>query len=87
VLALRLLGREGEARTALAEFIACCSFMHAWGIALTFDNAGERDKAFEWLERARVNMDGGIRNLKQSPRFKGDPRTSAILRKMNLPVD
>ncbi len=87
VKAFRLLGREAEARRALDEFIACCSVTHAWGIALAYDNAGERDKAFEWLERARVNMDGGIRNLKPSPRFRGDPRTAACLRKMNLPVD
>ena len=87
VKAFRLLGREEEARTALAAFIACCSFTHAWGIAVTYDNAQEKDKAFEWLERARVNMDGGIRNLKGNRRFKGDPRTAEILRKMNLPPD
>ena len=87
VQALRILGREAEARTALDELIACCSHNGAWQIALTYDNAGERDKAFEWLERARVNMDGGIRNLKGSRRFRGDPRTAEILRKMNLPAD
>jgi serine/threonine protein kinase len=81
------VSREAEARAALDELIACCSHNGAWQIALAYDNAKDRDKAFEWLERARSNMDGGIRNLKGSPRFKGDPRTAEILRKMNLPVD
>jgi tetratricopeptide (TPR) repeat protein len=87
VRALRVLGREAEARTAFDELVSCCTFSGAWQVALAYDNAGERDKAFEWLERARVNMDRGIRYLKLAPRFKGDPRTAAILRKMNLPVD
>jgi tetratricopeptide (TPR) repeat protein len=87
VSALRILGREAEARTALDELIACCSHNGAWQIALAYDNAKDRDKAFEWLERARVNLDGGIRNLKLAQRFKGDPRTAAILKKMNLTVD
>jgi len=87
VVAFRFLGREAEARAAMEELIACCSFTGAWQIAYTYENAGDRDKAFEWLERARVYMDGGIRNLKLSPRYKGDPRTAAILKKMNLPVD
>jgi len=86
VKALRALGREAEARTALDERIACCSFSGAWQVALAHDNARERDQAFEWLERARVNMDRGIRYLKLAPRFKGDPRTAEILRKLNLPV-
>ncbi len=87
VRALRVLGREAEARTAFHELIACCSYSGAWQVALTYDNAGERDKAFEWLERALVNMDRGIRYVKLAPRFKGDPRTATILKKMNLPVD
>jgi serine/threonine-protein kinase len=84
VLALRVLGREADARKALDELIACCSLTGAWQIAFVFEQAGDLARAFEWLERARVNLDGGIRNLKMSRRFRGDPRTAEILRKMNL---
>jgi hypothetical protein len=47
----------------------------------------DRDRAFGWLDRARVQMDYGIRVLKRQQRFKGDSRTAAILEKMNLPVE
>jgi tetratricopeptide (TPR) repeat protein len=87
VQAFRFLGREAAARAELDELISCCSFTGAWQIAFTYERAGERDKAFEWLERARLHMDGGIRNLKLAQRYKGDPRTAEILKKMNLPLD
>jgi hypothetical protein len=76
-----------EARREMDQLIACCSFTGAWQIAYTYEAAGDRDKAFEWLEHARVNLDGGIRFLKLARRYEGDPRTATILRKMNLPVD
>lgn len=54
--------------------------MYAW--------RGEKDKAFEWAERAYAERDAGLPWLKIIPEFHslhGDPRYKALLRKMNLP--
>jgi TolB-like protein/Flp pilus assembly protein TadD len=85
--AYRVLGQQAEARKALDELVACCAHNAAWQIALAHDSLGDRDRAFEWLDRARVQLDSGIRVLKRAQRFQGDRRTAAILKKMNLPVD
>ena len=56
--------------------------VHAW--------RGEADLAFEWLERARAQRDGGLSLVKVDPLLRnlsGDPRYTALLKKMNLPVD
>jgi serine/threonine-protein kinase len=49
---------------------------------------GEKNKAFEWLERAYVQRDGGLTDIKFDPRLdslRADPRYKAFLRKMKLP--
>jgi serine/threonine protein kinase/tetratricopeptide (TPR) repeat protein len=51
---------------------------------------GEHDKAFAWLERARVKYDSGLVELRHDPllrSLRGDPRYAALLRKLNLPPD
>jgi hypothetical protein len=49
---------------------------------------GEVDLAFEWLERAYDQRDGGLLDIK-GDRFlrglAGDPRYKASLRKLKLP--
>ena len=49
---------------------------------------GEADLAFEWLERAYAQRDGGLVDIK-GDRFlrglTGDPRYKAFLRKLKLP--
>jgi tetratricopeptide (TPR) repeat protein len=51
--------------------------------------AGDKDKAFAWLDKAYDERDGAsITLLKCDPYFKslrGDPRFSAMLRRMGLP--
>jgi serine/threonine-protein kinase len=54
---------------------------HAW--------RGERDEAFEWLERAFEQRAGGISEIGADLRMRnlrGDPRFAALLQKMNLPA-
>jgi len=50
---------------------------------------GEKDKAFEWLDKAYDERDGqNITLLKLDPYYRnlrGDPRYSAMLHKMGLP--
>jgi serine/threonine-protein kinase len=51
---------------------------------------GDRDTAFEWLERAYRQHDGYIAFVKIDTlldSLRGDPRYAALLRRMNLPLD
>jgi len=61
----------------------------ASGIAADYALAGEKDKAFEWLEKAYEERDGqDITLLKCDPSFKslrGDPRFADLLRRIGLP--
>jgi len=56
-------------------------------IAQVYAARGEADRAFEWLERACEQRDGGLVEMKVSPTFRslhGDPRWGAFLRKMGF---
>ena len=49
---------------------------------------GEADLAFEWLERAYNQRDGGLTDIKGDGFVRGlvgDPRYKAFLRKLKLP--
>ena len=70
----QLISRFGEASAGLV------ARMYAW--------RGDKNKAFEWAERAYVQRDAGITWLKIDPDFnsvRADPRYKDLLRKMNLP--
>jgi hypothetical protein len=59
-------------------------------IAQVYAWRGERDKAFEWLERAYTTRDPGICYLKSDAflhSVQGDPRYAAFLARMRLPPD
>lgn len=58
-------------------------------IAEVYAWRNEKDKAFEWLDRAFNNHDGGLNLIKIDLFYKNlraDPRYPAFLRKMNLPT-
>jgi serine/threonine-protein kinase len=49
---------------------------------------GEKDRAFEWLERAYSQRDGGLSDIKVDPALNSlrtDSRYQALLRRMKLP--
>jgi len=51
---------------------------------------GERDKAFEWLERALAIHDLSLRKIKVDRTLVtlwSDPRYTSLLKRMNLPLD
>ena len=84
------LGNDAASREALAELTrkyghlipSDVAFAHAW--------RGERDAAFEWLERAVVQRDHGliwVRKDRMLLPLHSDPRWKALLKKMNLPED
>jgi TolB-like protein/Tfp pilus assembly protein PilF len=88
-LAYLALGRRQEADTALHGFIEDHKEDGAAQIAEIYAFRGDTDKAFEWLERARAQHDGGLAELKGDPLLRGlesDPRYAAFMRKMHLPL-
>jgi hypothetical protein len=86
-----LIGRKAEAATALFEFEKTSAADWAYEIAALHALRRETDQAFNWLDRAyqqrnggligtpSVNIDSDLKNL------HGDPRWKMFLRKMNLP--
>lgn len=80
-------GRKAESDAQLAEAIRQNHSDWPQGIASVYAFRGEKDQAFEWLDRAYEARDH-LYYLKGDPLLKnleGDPRYKAFLRKMNLP--
>ena len=85
------LGHKIESQQALDALIAKGAAGWAYQVAEVYAWRGENDKAFEWLERAYAQRDSAIPGLKVSPIIQfsdlpKDPRFSALLRRLKLPV-
>jgi len=88
-IAYYALGRERESHAALSELIAKYHASGAYQIALVYAFRNQSDKAFEWLDRAYSQRDGGLTETKVDPLLKSlrnDPRYAAFLKKLNLPA-
>lgn len=81
------LGHAKEWQRALDQSIASRGRVDPYGIAELYAWCGEKDRAFEWLERAYQLREGlpGMRNDLNMASLRGDARFAAMLRKMNLP--
>jgi len=89
-LAAHDLGRADESQRALDSLIDRDAHTAAFQIASAYAWRGEKDRAFQWLERAYRQHDGGLSVVKVAPglrSLRGDPRYTALLKKMNLPLD
>jgi serine/threonine protein kinase/tetratricopeptide (TPR) repeat protein len=89
-LAMHDLGRPADAERARDELIARFSHTGAYQIAVVQAWFGNHDSAFDWLERAYTQRDGGLHSLKFDVllrNLRGDARYKALLKKMNLPVE
>jgi len=83
------LGDKKGSQQALDELIAKRAQEDADEIAEAYAWRGEKDRAFEWLERAYQQRDGGLSTIKTDPTLaslRADPRFNVLLRKMKLPV-
>jgi TolB-like protein len=81
-------GRRAESDTRLAEAIRHNGSSWPSEIARVYSFRGEKDKAFEWLDRAYEMRDEDLYFIKDDPLFKNlmaDPRYKAFFRRMNLP--
>ena len=80
-------GHEKQSETALKELIAKNAGDMAYQVADVYAWRGEKDKAFEWLERAYQQHDSGLNGIAWDPllsSLKDDPRYSALLQRLEL---
>jgi tetratricopeptide (TPR) repeat protein len=87
-MAEHTLKNPKDSQRALDELLAKHTQEAAYQIAEVFAWRGEKDKAFEWLERAYAQRDGGLVQVKVDPMLDGlhgDPRFKTFLKKMKLP--
>jgi len=88
-LAHYIRGDRAAADAALAELVATGRDGLAYQIAQVYAVRGETDKAFEWLQIAFDNHDGGMLGLAVDPVLRAlhnDPRYKQLLAKVGLPV-
>jgi len=82
------LGHAGKSQEALDQLIANGPAW-AYQIAEVYAWRGDKDKAFEWLQRGYDRHDGGLSNIKIDAllfNLRGDARFGALLKKMKLPA-
>jgi serine/threonine-protein kinase len=87
-LVYHALGRRSESDAALEALKSKYAGEFAYQVAQVHAFRGEDDLAFEWLERAYDQRDGGISDIKADRLMRGladDPRYKAFLRKLKLP--
>ncbi len=87
-LVYHALGRRSESDAALAALKSKYGGEMAYQIAEVHAFRGEADLAFEWLERAYDQRDGGVTEIKGDRLLRtlvDDPRYKAFLKKMKLP--
>jgi len=83
------LGHAAVARKALLT-LAEKYPRKAYAIAGVYAWYGDRDQAFEWLDRAIAARDPGLADVRHDPllrKIRGDPRYAQVLKRMNFPVD
>jgi TolB-like protein/Flp pilus assembly protein TadD len=82
--------RIPEADAALARLTESFADTGAYQIAEVYAYRGDKDRAFEWLERARRQRDRGLSGMRRNPllaNLKGDPQWNAFLHTMGLADD
>ncbi len=85
-LAQHTLGHDEDSREALVALSA--DEQASYGIAEVYAWRGERDRAFEWLEKAYAQSQIALTAMGIDPLMRslhGDPRFAVLLRKLNLP--
>ena len=87
--ALAVAGRKDDALGVLVDLqkLSKERRVSPYSIALVYTGLGDRDHAFEWLERAYAERSPQLVILKVEPRFdsiRSDPRFGALMARMGL---
>ena len=88
-IAYHAFGQQKKSDAALQELISKYQTVAAFQIAQVYAFRKQPDEAFEWLDRAYAQRDGGLGETKVNPLLKSlhnDPRYAAFLKKVNLPT-
>jgi TolB-like protein/DNA-binding winged helix-turn-helix (wHTH) protein len=83
-------GNEAASQEALHTLITRHAPIGAYQVAQAYAWRGEKDKAFEWLERAERQYDAGLAQLKFDPmmrKLRDDPRYAQWLKRLKLDDD
>jgi TolB-like protein/Tfp pilus assembly protein PilF len=87
-VAYHALGKKEESDAALSALIREYADVAAYQVANVYAYRGERESAFDWLDRAYRQRDSGLIGFNSDPflaTLADDPRYGALLRKLKLP--
>ena len=80
-------GRDKQSLQALNELIGQHAADMAYQVGDVYAWRGDKNKAFEWLERAYNQRDSGLNGIAYDPllsSLQSDPRYGALLKKLEL---
>ena len=89
----RTYGKSGSRTQALKVLeqlkeLSKTRFVSSVDIALVCASLGDKDRAFEWLQKAYEDREAGLVALRVDPMFdplRSDPRFRDLVRRMNFP--
>jgi tetratricopeptide (TPR) repeat protein len=88
--AYAMAGRRAEAQKTLDQMLTQSkqTYVAPKFLALTYAALGEKDKAFEWLEKSyqdrSICVAVGLKSFPGYDPLRSDPRFAALLRRINL---
>src|SRR5205814_1363569 len=80
-------GKRDEALAILNKLKTSKEYVSPTGLALLYAGLGDKEAAFQWLERAYAAHDSQLQYLKVDPRYdslRSDPKFADLLRRMKL---
>jgi tetratricopeptide (TPR) repeat protein len=88
--AYAISGRRDEALKMIEEMKqrANRTYVDPFSVAIIYVGLGEKDEAFDWLEKAYVARSESLLFYKDAPildALRSDPRFADLIRRMNLP--
>jgi eukaryotic-like serine/threonine-protein kinase len=83
-------GRTADAQRLLAELLkrSRTKYVSAYDLAVVYAGLGDRDQAFQWLDKACVERSSFLVHIRWDPRLDGlhsDPRFQELVRRIGLP--